>query len=85
MLVVFGLTHEHQRSDRDTFMVYRPENIIGYTRAFKTAIADGVPEHEARRKLTEDSAFCLKYNFLGDAYISQSHSCCHNLAYTFIC
>lgn len=71
MVVVFGLAHEHQRSDRDTFVVYRPENIIGYTQALKTAVADGVPEDDALRKLIDDSAFCLKYNFRGDAYISQ--------------
>ena len=69
--VVFGLVHEHQRSDRDIFIDYRPENIAGYTDALNAALKDGVPEEEARKMLRDDNNFCLKYNFRGSAYVSK--------------
>jgi hypothetical protein len=34
---VFGLLHEHQRPDRDTFIRYRPENVVGFQAAKREA------------------------------------------------
>lgn len=73
MPIVFGLVHEHQRSDRDIFIEYHPENIVNYKEALDAAISDGVSKDEAHQKLTDDSAFCSKYKFRGDAYVSKSH------------
>ncbi|OAG07581.1 uncharacterized protein CC84DRAFT_1175361 [Paraphaeosphaeria sporulosa] len=69
---VLGLLHEHQRSDRDTVIEYRPENIAGYTEALAAAIKDKVPEAEARQKLRDDVPFCQKYNFRGSAYVKNA-------------
>ncbi|KAF2441595.1 hypothetical protein P171DRAFT_475081 [Karstenula rhodostoma CBS 690.94] len=70
---VFGLLHEHQRSDRDVLLDYRPENIAGYAEALAAAVKDNVPEAEARKKLREDVSFCLKYNFRGSAYVKNAN------------
>ncbi|KAL5379697.1 hypothetical protein PMIN02_010852 [Paraphaeosphaeria minitans] len=69
---VFGLLHEHQRSDRDVVIEYRPENIAGYAEALAAAINDNVPEAEARQKLRDDVSFCQKYNFRGSAYVKNA-------------
>ena len=71
MGVVLGLVHEHQRTDRDEHILYRPENVQGYAEALKAAAGDGVSEEEAKEKLRDDHAFCMKYGFRGEAYVSK--------------
>lgn len=69
--MVLRLVHEHQRTDRDEHVLYRAENVPGYKEALKAAVGDGVEEEEAKRKLVDDHAFCMKYQFRGEAYVSK--------------
>ena len=37
---VIGVQHEHQRPDRDNFLVYKPRNLEGYDEALAEADTD---------------------------------------------
>jgi hypothetical protein len=38
---VFGLVHEHQRPDRDTYIRYNPQNVVGFEAAMQEAEKKG--------------------------------------------
>ncbi|OAL47819.1 hypothetical protein IQ07DRAFT_681968 [Pyrenochaeta sp. DS3sAY3a] len=65
---VLGMIHEHNRDDRDEYLVYRCEKLLGFDDALAWAIEDGVEEAVARKKLCDEQRFATKYEFDGCAY-----------------
>jgi hypothetical protein len=61
---VLGLHHEHQRLDRNNYISYNPENVVGYEDAVRRAAADGVTVGE----LVNLEEVGRRYNWIGFAY-----------------
>jgi len=56
---VFGLFHEHQRPDRDIYVQYRPQHIMGFAPAWQNAQAN----HVIFQQLTEESGFGERFGW----------------------
>jgi len=65
---VFGLRHEHERSDRDQYIIYNCRNVYGFAEALGACMADDNTCTEDM--LCNDRALALKYNFGGSEFIS---------------
>ncbi|KAF1960544.1 hypothetical protein CC80DRAFT_488844 [Byssothecium circinans] len=68
---VFGMLHEHQRNDRDSYVEYNPTYINGFLATMQRAMAAIQPRPAAEfvmQKLRDDYEFAREYGFSGAAY-----------------
>ncbi|KAF2634560.1 hypothetical protein P280DRAFT_381524, partial [Massarina eburnea CBS 473.64] len=66
---VFGMLHEHQRSDRDNYIEVQFFAMKGYDDALARAIADGHSQADAKRRLEQDEDFARHYDAVTDQFM----------------
>ncbi|KAF2634137.1 hypothetical protein P280DRAFT_554799 [Massarina eburnea CBS 473.64] len=59
---VFGMMHEHQRSDRDDFVQINWPAISGYETGLQAAMTEGFSKEEAEYRLQTEEAFGKYFN-----------------------
>jgi hypothetical protein len=59
-----GLAHEFNRPDRDHYMKFRCYLLKRYFQAVQDAMAEGVPQLYAQRRLCEDQDFAKRFRFV---------------------
>ncbi|KAF9736994.1 hypothetical protein PMIN03_001457 [Paraphaeosphaeria minitans] len=68
---VFGLAHEHQRSDRDQHITFACDLLYGYTSAMNQAQAENphIPTQQLGHRLCNDFGFAKRFEFIGSSYL----------------
>ena len=64
-----GMLHEQCRWDRDEYLEYRCQNLVGYEAAIAAAEAEGIPRNKAENYLCNNKAFADHFNFAGSQYV----------------
>ncbi|KAI4704963.1 hypothetical protein J4E89_009549 [Alternaria sp. Ai002NY15] len=65
---IFGLNHEHERSDRDQYIIYNCRNVEGFAEAWGRCLAEDPTCTEDM--LCNDRALAIRHGFIGSEFIT---------------